>query len=69
MPKCRCVLYTDESKETVDLRCHRETTSKTGLCASCQKHRAEDRKSGLYKGRWGTEKARSAGSRNTRKVK
>lgn len=61
---CRCVLYTDETKKLVDLRCHRQTKSKTGLCDDCQKHRAEDRKSGLYKGRFGLARSRSARSPN-----
>ncbi len=50
---CRCVLYMSEAKKEIDLRCHHQTTHKTGVCDHCRKHRAEDRKSGAYKGRWG----------------
>jgi hypothetical protein len=55
---CRCVLYTSETCKVVDLRCHRQTRHRSGLCEHCRKHRAEDRKSGTYKRRWGLARRR-----------
>jgi hypothetical protein len=50
---CRCVLYQAEDKKVVDIRCHRRTNHKSGLCAGCREHLVKDKAQGLYKDRWG----------------
>jgi len=62
--QCRCTLFTDEDKKTVDLQCWNKTRNKDGICDGCVKHRKEDETNtaSVYKGRFGL--ARQA----TRKV-
>ncbi len=59
--QCRCILYNSKSKERVDQRCPRMTTSAAQLCRQCLTHRLEDsfNKRGTYQGRWGLARRKS----------